>query len=344
MPRAIDTLFNTVGAQQSSEVPLKPAGFSKVVRVTPAELRQLKKEKEAVFRLGLDLQAQQGRRSPADDLASSQVSVSSQSSQSSQSSVLSSISSRDSLDLSRLEQLFPGLSARDKETATVEVHDANITYTVWISFAEIYNENIYDLLQKVPVAKQKTEKIRRNPLKLADDRNGSTFRVKQTTQMGKLKKSYSERVGVPITSLRFLFDGRRINDDETPKALEMEQDDVIEVYQEQTGGAGRGGGGWDGARMRDERKLFVYGVGEKISCKQLNKEFGRHGRVVDSRNPGRGFAFVTMSDPDEAAAVIAQMNGLHIFGRTLKIKVAQPKEVEGGGALELLQQVARQEV
>ena len=36
---------------------------------------------------------------------------------------------------------------------------------------------------------------------------------------------------------RFLFDGRRINDDETPKALEMEQDDVIEVYQEQTGGA-----------------------------------------------------------------------------------------------------------
>ena len=37
---------------------------------------------------------------------------------------------------------------------------------------------------------------------------------------------------------RFLFDGRRINDDETPKALEMEQDDVIEVYQEQTGGAG----------------------------------------------------------------------------------------------------------
>merc|ERR1719508_449743 len=62
-------------------------------------------------------------------------------------------------------------------------------------------------------------------------------KMKQTTQMGKLKKSYSERVGVPITSLRFLFDGRRINDDETPKALEMEQDDVIEVYQEQTGGA-----------------------------------------------------------------------------------------------------------
>ena len=40
-----------------------------------------------------------------------------------------------------------------------------------------------------------------------------------TTQMGKLKKSYSERVGVPVTSLRFLFDGKRINDDETPKQV-----------------------------------------------------------------------------------------------------------------------------
>ena len=62
------------------------------------------------------------------------------------------------------------------------------------------------------------------------------FRMKQTTQMEKLKKSYSERVGVPITSLRFLYDGRRINDDETPKALEVKDDDVIEVYLEQTGG------------------------------------------------------------------------------------------------------------
>merc|ERR1712010_344165 len=71
---------------------------------------------------------------------------------------------------------------------------------------------------------------------VGQDSNENHFRDKQNKQMGKLKKTYSERVGVPGTSLRFLFDGRRINDDETPKALEMEQDDVIEVYQEQTGG------------------------------------------------------------------------------------------------------------
>lgn len=55
------------------------------------------------------------------------------------------------------------------------------------------------------------------------------FRVKYGTSMGKLKKSYADRVGVAVGSLRFLFDGRRINDEDTPKTLEMEEDDVIEV-------------------------------------------------------------------------------------------------------------------
>jgi small ubiquitin-related modifier len=54
--------------------------------------------------------------------------------------------------------------------------------------------------------------------------------------MGKLKKSYSERQGVPVSSLRFLFDGRRINDDDTPKLFKMVNDDTIEVFQEQVGG------------------------------------------------------------------------------------------------------------
>lgn len=36
-----------------------------------------------------------------------------------------------------------------------------------------------------------------------------------------------------VASSRFLFDGKRINDDETPKLLEMEDNDTIDVYQEQ---------------------------------------------------------------------------------------------------------------
>ena len=74
-------------------------------------------------------------------------------------------------------------------------------------------------------------------LKVVGQENSEVhFKVKSSTNMGKLKKSYSERQGVAVNSLRFLFDGRRINDEETPKQLEMEDGDVIEVYQEQVGG------------------------------------------------------------------------------------------------------------
>ena len=54
---------------------------------------------------------------------------------------------------------------------------------------------------------------------VGQDSNEINFPVKMSTQMGKLKKSYSERVGAPIASLRFLFDGKRINDDETPRSI-----------------------------------------------------------------------------------------------------------------------------
>ncbi|GMR50143.1 hypothetical protein PMAYCL1PPCAC_20338, partial [Pristionchus mayeri] len=59
------------------------------------------------------------------------------------------------------------------------------------------------------------------------------FLLKHGAHMWKLKKSYADRVGLPVTYLRFLFDGRRINDDDTARSLEMEEDEEIEVYREQ---------------------------------------------------------------------------------------------------------------
>ncbi|GAU95782.1 hypothetical protein RvY_07339 [Ramazzottius varieornatus] len=71
---------------------------------------------------------------------------------------------------------------------------------------------------------------------VSQDSNEVHFRVKSSTALGKLKKSYADRMGVAVGSFRFLFDGRRLEDHETPQTLEMENDDVIEVYQEQVGG------------------------------------------------------------------------------------------------------------
>ena len=56
------------------------------------------------------------------------------------------------------------------------------------------------------------------------------FRVKKTTFLGKMKMTYSVRIGVPVAAVSFYYEGTRISDDETPRMLNMEDDDVIDAY------------------------------------------------------------------------------------------------------------------
>ncbi|UMM40755.1 hypothetical protein L5515_017271 [Caenorhabditis briggsae] len=71
---------------------------------------------------------------------------------------------------------------------------------------------------------------------VGQDNSEVHFLVKSGTSMAKVKKSYADRTGVSVGSLRFVLGERHISDKDTPKSLEMEDDDVIEVYQVQTGG------------------------------------------------------------------------------------------------------------
>ena len=99
------------------------------------------------------------------------------------------------------------------------------------------------------------------------------------------------------------------------------------------GGRGRGGGGFGGRREEvDGAKLFVHNVSEETSQDDLYKAFGKHGNVTDTFNPGRGFAFVTYSTPDEAQAAIAAMNGTHVCGRDIECNIAKPRR----GCFEML--------
>ena len=63
-----------------------------------------------------------------------------------------------------------------------------------------------------------------------------TFKVKRSTVMIKVRRSYSERVGAPLTSFKFIYNGQRINDDDTAEALKMDNNDVIKVYPDQFSG------------------------------------------------------------------------------------------------------------
>lgn len=95
------------------------------------------------------------------------------------------------------------------------------------------------------------------------------------------------------------------------------------------GGAGGGGGG---GRRNDVEgtKLFVHNVSEDTSQDDLRSAFESHGTVTDAYNPGKGFAFITYSSPDEAQAAIAAMNGTHVCGRDIECNIAKPRGEKGG--------------
>ena len=70
----------------------------------------------------------------------------------------------------------------------------------------------------------------------AQDGTEVYFKVKKTTKLKKLMDAYCARVGKEAGSIRFLFDGDRIQEDATPDQLGMEDEDEIDAMVEQQGG------------------------------------------------------------------------------------------------------------
>ncbi|KAG6812587.1 hypothetical protein H0H92_002056 [Tricholoma furcatifolium] len=58
------------------------------------------------------------------------------------------------------------------------------------------------------------------------------FKIKRSTKLSKLQGAYANKVGKDVNSIRFLYDGSRISEDDTPNSLEMEDNDTIDVMVE----------------------------------------------------------------------------------------------------------------
>jgi RNA recognition motif-containing protein len=89
-------------------------------------------------------------------------------------------------------------------------------------------------------------------------------------------------------------------------------------------------------------KLFVGNLSFNTTENDLQDAFAAHGTVVEANimmdrmsGRSRGFAFVTMSTPDEAEKAIQAMNGAQLDNRALTVNIARPKEERparsGGG-------------
>ena len=85
-------------------------------------------------------------------------------------------------------------------------------------------------------------------------------------------------------------------------------------------------------------RLYVGNLSFNATVESLRSAFAAHGAVQDvhvvmDRETGqsRGFGFVTMGSQSEAAAAIAQMNGVQLDGRPLRVNEAEERSAGGGG-------------
>ena len=80
-------------------------------------------------------------------------------------------------------------------------------------------------------------------------------------------------------------------------------------------------------------RLYVGNLSFDATGEDLQELFAPSGEVLDAiivTRPGggrpRGFGFVTMEDAAAADSAIAQLDGLEVAGRALKVNVAKERE------------------
>ncbi len=84
--------------------------------------------------------------------------------------------------------------------------------------------------------------------------------------------------------------------------------------------------------------IFVGNLSYQTTQEELEAAFASYGAVervslVRDRDTGqpRGFAFVEMTNSDEAARAIQELNGRELNGRALNVNEARPREERSGG-------------
>ena len=88
-----------------------------------------------------------------------------------------------------------------------------------------------------------------------------------------------------------------------------------------------------------ESKLYVGNLPFSTRDEALQELFSQAGSVVSAsvitdRGSGRskGFAFVEMSNPEEAEKAIQMFNGYSFEGRDLRVSIARPREERPRGS------------
>ncbi len=86
------------------------------------------------------------------------------------------------------------------------------------------------------------------------------------------------------------------------------------------------------------QKIYVGNLGYSVNNESLSTKFAQYGTVSSAKvimdrdtNRSKGFGFVEMSSPAEAAKAIQGLNGTEFEGRNMNVSEAKPMEPRDGG-------------
>ncbi|XP_057890906.1 kinesin-like protein KIF20A [Melospiza georgiana] len=168
LPRSLATIFHSVGDRLYQAMDLKPALSNEVTRLDSRQVRQEETKKQMMLQRGLweeELLTPMKRSHSAESQLQATTSGSFDSGVAGLSSS-SQLTNRS--DLSQTEELGPcwadleGISLTSPE---------DVQFSIWVSFFEIYNELIYDLLEP-PLPGQNRK---RQTLRLCEDQTGNPY-------------------------------------------------------------------------------------------------------------------------------------------------------------------------
>uniref|UniRef100_A0A8C4UVZ9 Kinesin-like protein n=1 Tax=Falco tinnunculus TaxID=100819 RepID=A0A8C4UVZ9_FALTI len=162
LPRSLAVIFNSVGDQLYQAMDVKPSLSNEVILLNSTQVRQEENKKQTVLRGGLreeELLMSQKRRPTTESRLQTTTGCSFDSGVA---------------GLSSSSQLanHSDTSPRWADSDCVSLADAgDVQFSIWVSFFEIYNELIYDLLE--PALPSRTRK--RQTLRLCEDQTGSPY-------------------------------------------------------------------------------------------------------------------------------------------------------------------------
>ncbi|NXA96893.1 KI20A protein, partial [Melanocharis versteri] len=168
LPRSLATIFNSVGDRLYQATDLKPALSNEVTWLDSRQVRQEETKKQMMLQGGLweeELLTPLKRSHSAESQLQATTSGSFDSGVAGLSSS-SQLTNRS--DLSQTEELGPCWADLDRISLT---STGDVQFSIWVSFFEIYNELIYDLLEPALPGQNR----KRQTLRLCEDQTGNPY-------------------------------------------------------------------------------------------------------------------------------------------------------------------------